>query len=435
MLKKHEAAWRQLAWTEHTHLPHLEGRLTPSPAVSGSCLIFPSRGSPLLKPIIQHISSKLRGVAEQHTEFPAHIPYGSLVDHAQDISVVLEIAQGHQRYCFRSLSTGEGHPLACHAGFLEFDRIIPGRQAIETCGEYLLETLSILNHTSPMFQVWNWKTGVIETSLLHPDKATATARFLDSDHLIIGDANSMRDFGMQSFRIVRFRDSRARTGDETTLSSSPSYMFLLPSIMQKSTLTSWTLPPRMSSLEGSFRTDPEERLLFVRSIPFANHSLTFEQRVVHLDIPVRTFLSYIAAHPLDRGNSITVPWDEWGPRGTCLTQESPNLRIGVMSVSGMRRIGLRRATGSGHAILTLIDYHPRRVARALQHDPASVELQDEKAPTTLPRLVKEIPLPDGLVDEPIDYETFTASLHEDGVLFIQYAPHRQFIRNVWAYTI
>ncbi|KAI0061519.1 hypothetical protein BV25DRAFT_765015 [Artomyces pyxidatus] len=117
---------------------------------------------------------------------------------------------------------------------------------------------------------------------------------------------------------------------------------------------------------GCFSPDPADRLISI-TLSVARE-LTPGQRFI-IDIPARTLTRYIDAHPAAAGTGpVAVPWDIWGPRGARVTAVPEGDTD--WSVSGARRATVHR--GPDAEILTVLDYSPRRVARAVARGVAAV---------------------------------------------------------------
>ncbi|KAI0063934.1 hypothetical protein BV25DRAFT_374031 [Artomyces pyxidatus] len=85
-LRLYDAAWRRLEWTGHTGLLHLADRHPPSMAAAGALAFYSTTVSHHQSlTILQHVSSKLRGVHEQHVVTPVGVGYNSLIDPSQDL--------------------------------------------------------------------------------------------------------------------------------------------------------------------------------------------------------------------------------------------------------------------------------------------------------------------------------------------------------------
>ncbi|KAI0066353.1 hypothetical protein BV25DRAFT_1529335 [Artomyces pyxidatus] len=105
-----------------------------------------------------------------------------------------------------------------------------------------------------------------------------------------------------------------------------------------------------------------------------------------------------------------------------------------LSVSGMRRLSV--CNDPPHAV-TVADYHPRRVARALARGDAAVVhgASVEGAQTFLPCIETTIPLPEGPARTLADGRMLSVWLQENGVLFVDMREWRGEIINAWAHTI
>ncbi|KAI0063911.1 hypothetical protein BV25DRAFT_372060 [Artomyces pyxidatus] len=85
-LRLYNAAWNEVEWTGHTALPHLANYQPPSMASAGA-LVFHSATTSHNRSLtaLQHVSSKLRCIHEQHIVFPVDVGFNSLIDPSQDL--------------------------------------------------------------------------------------------------------------------------------------------------------------------------------------------------------------------------------------------------------------------------------------------------------------------------------------------------------------
>ncbi|KAI0066346.1 hypothetical protein BV25DRAFT_1529125 [Artomyces pyxidatus] len=433
-LKLHQDAWLNLTWTKNNDLAHLLGR-TYSASVTGLALAFPSRLDSTL--LLQTVPSFLRGIDEDHKILngPTGIPVQ--LDLSQDLWISMDIPPDDTSdiTCYlKSISTGDAHSSAHNEGCMRFSRRWAG---VDCCGNYILLSRHGVDFTSTVL-VHNWKTGIVESekreywSIGTEEYLSRNGWFLDESYILLdmdrltSDATGPRTFQSSSagcLVVVPISPSDTR-----------SYRFFLPDFFQD---IYWAhrIIPRCTGgfVQGCFYDDPADRLLSLR--PSLRTSSSGPQFVI--DIPVRTFTAYIQAHPGDAGAPVVVPWEEWGPRGTRITLEtatgpafSPRT-----SVHGMRRLSVRADSRSSGTV-TVLDYHPRRVARALARGDAKVTHGGTvgNVVTLLPCIETTVPLPEGPAHS-LAGHMLGVWLCENGVLLVESLLRDKTITNAWAYSI
>ncbi|KAI0298767.1 hypothetical protein B0F90DRAFT_671698 [Multifurca ochricompacta] len=169
-LLTHDAAWRQLAWTNVMSLEHLAGAFHPA-AISGSTVAFiPFGPGPVsgFKLLIQQFPSALRGTEIRHWElqFQLMSVHDTLMDSSQDLLILLEcdpLSGYTTNYHIYSLTTGRPHPLAANQGNLE----VPDGRTISisasgVCGDYIGATAYNPSDKSTHLVLRNWKTGAVK---------------------------------------------------------------------------------------------------------------------------------------------------------------------------------------------------------------------------------------------------------------------------------
>ncbi|KAI0061521.1 hypothetical protein BV25DRAFT_1916876 [Artomyces pyxidatus] len=428
-LRRFTVGWEQLRWTTHIELPHLEGYYL-SCGVSDDTLVLSRRGDMDLVPsaCVQRFPSDLRAIDERHVTHTvsdsSHL-YNLTLNSAQDLlafrivtmecvailSVFICVSElrssRSSRVHLRSLSTCEAHPLACTDGVV--DSAISLARIHDIRGDYLLETGYFEGpFRRPVLR--NWKTGLMEAA--GPPIYSATPIFLDDRHILTIEPNR-RDLGTPACLRV--------TALVPIELAPPSYLFALPESLQN--IVSY-VPPSTHTLEAApvprscFVPDPSERLI----------SIVLSDRGSYarftLDVLTSTFSRYIAAHPAG-----LVPWDVWGTHGARL---SAGVNLGVRwTVCGVCRANVRRRSAADRtAVLTVLDYCPRRVARA----PAASVLRGADVGgglrSLLPCIATEVPFPESFGDG-----TPAASICENGVLFAKCHPGNGKILEAWAYVI
>ncbi|KAI0056613.1 hypothetical protein BV25DRAFT_1832032 [Artomyces pyxidatus] len=451
-LRQYDAAWRELRWTQSIHLPHLIGQW------------FTIRAGPLTlcdpdtkRPhIVQEVPSKLRGTREMHHSFPSEPEVRVEVDLSQDLVAYLDFVFGDTRYSIRSLSNGEPHPLASNLGIIQLGASRTFRSILDIWGDYILE-LGEFSPTKGHYTVRNWRTGLTELQKEVDTRDRLHCCFLDDKHIIftlsISISHHPDDFLATSFRVLPFRHCE---GSTTGTVRDAAVHFILPAFMHSKKFFAIAITELSSRRTGPmhpahFYSNPDDRLFSSSIFKGSNADRHFKDHYI-LDIPSQTFSSYMRDHPTT-GDSI-VPWDAWGPHGTRVTRKDGHSTLTDDRVLGSSLCGMRRCdyTWSREGIiLTVLDYHPRRVARALARkrdgDGTVIErgahigeqyAGGDQLSTTLPCLVTETTLPDTFANKHGEIV-----LCEDGFVFVemdtQSLPHwaaaQQLVSDVWAYTI
>ncbi|KAI0063933.1 hypothetical protein BV25DRAFT_1914982 [Artomyces pyxidatus] len=457
-LRLYDTAWRQLAWTGRSALPYLVGRYPP-PTSGGPSLFFTyGHDVDIEVEAILHISSELRGVKERHISFPVHTSHNMLLDPSQDLLAIAPTSTFPvlpHRCQLLSLSTGEAHFLA---SILDPCANIGERTLIEIRGDLILEGIRPDPESSDWdYYVWNWRTGdMVSTmpSLTHNGSMCNHARFLDNNHILVLGTAEWYEGRPSCIRVIPIAASPLRNVPILADGAyPPGHIFILPMFMQESTGTQTVYhadsSPHSASNSGCFHSDPDERLLSIRVYTRWYSHASEGLDSLTIDMPLETFRSYIATHPLT-GDSVTVPWDEWR-QGTRVTRHDKTLwacYIDYVLTSGMRRINIRKLAPKELPIVEMLDYHPRRVARAIarrrngggesetvlfRSDEFDGEVYDDLQ-TALPCVLKQIPLPDELAQGWDDQRMVECCLCEDGVIFMEISPTiDDCITSAWEY--
>ncbi|KAI0056012.1 hypothetical protein BV25DRAFT_1663427 [Artomyces pyxidatus] len=440
-LKLHQEAWRTLNWTEYSGINHLAGRLHPL-AVAGTALAFPSASDPtspyICQVLVSQLPSILRGIEDEQRVLTRRINQGLVrFDLLQDLYIYMDMPLRDRMGYLSSISTDEPNPSAHNTGLVKLPR---GAEVLDLCGDYTLES----HFPEPYGEfalVRNWKTGAIEfeTTLASPVPGpirylwTYDGCFLDEHHILFYIAVENDESPLLSLPclvVVPF----GRGSDEA-----PFYMFQLPDFMRGLVSCGLVLPGRATGLHpGHFRVDPDERIISL--LPTMQRADGASHHFV-IDIPMQALIVRARACVAAPGQHLDVPWDAWGPAITRITRRAAPERDPGMSVSGMRRISV--ADEAPYAV-TVVDYHPRRVARAgaAAVRGACVDVPERAYAcdagvlrTHLPCVVAELPLPEGPARSMRQGRTVGVWLCEDGVLFAEIIPYVRTITNIWAYTI
>ncbi|KAI0061925.1 hypothetical protein BV25DRAFT_1991918 [Artomyces pyxidatus] len=443
-LRLYDMAWRQLRWAKQETLTHLVGfyvstTLSRNLCRSDDVLVFLAGGS---KALLQRTPSILRGVQETHLEvsFQDSQYCEALVDYSQNLLIWTD--RSIRCHHLRTLSTGETHPLACNRGVLNTGRAV-GITGI--CGDYLLEDAVYGSNV----RVWNWKTGnsVYEIVRSHPYATDSPWLFLDP-RFTISKSNRYQEPSDQEsvgLRIIRFREEES--GPEDLIRpAGQSYIFLLPEFLQhRETEFSCNVSPWRSAspwASGYFHTDPAHRVFSVDVYYRVDtvQSLTFH-------IPAHTFLSCIASLPATVESTVRVPWNQWGPLGSRVIPR-PTRQLKGALVQGARAAIIMLPSLDIAPTVTVFDYHPQRVARALarqrngDNDTTIVrggtiaENGMDVVETKLSCIVQEVPVPGKLMEMMTSEAMFRVDtmLCEDGIVIIE-EDEMNMVAGAWAYTI
>ncbi|KAI0060357.1 hypothetical protein BV25DRAFT_1827827 [Artomyces pyxidatus] len=464
-LKIHQEAWQNLTWTDRGDIAHLVDRISPLP-VTGKTLVSLSNLDPTFPTapttvLLQIIPSLLRRMDESHSTI-ALPSFGSVrCDPAQDLCIFAElfgsvtsVSFPHLQlrftawfrdgtYHITSLSTGDAHPSA-NQGFVQLNGL---KTVLDICGDYLLELHDTADFRTRVV-VRNWKTGTVESSQIESHTQTGSNRnygyrmqnasFLSESYILLdARASDLPEYA----HTPRYPDPHSamcllivpiRPGPE----DAHSFIFFLPGYLQykwKKGIPCWLdrVIPQCAQEphpRGLFYANSEDRLISLRAIISNSDRFT-------IDIPVQTLTSYMRSHPGAPGTCVTVPWESWGPRGARITHESivdPPWPAFEMSVNGMRRLSV---SANAPCTVTVADYHPRRVARALARGDAAVAHggSTHGMHTLLPCIQTRIPLPEDPARSLAAGQTLGAWLCDNGVVFMETRDGE--ITNAWAYTI
>ncbi|KAI0060786.1 hypothetical protein BV25DRAFT_896838 [Artomyces pyxidatus] len=230
-LRRHAEACRSLKWTECTPLPHLRGDRRSASAVVGSTLVFPQgmQMAPQNTHIIQDVPSQLRGVQERHMEFIINAHAGH-VDVSQDLFAYLQLSElspdsRSYRYHFRSLSSGDVHPLAWNGGALDLSTPhLYRRRHRDVYGDCLLDV--VYENRMWRYVVLNWKTGIVEWTQPRGQNVEGEACYFLDDSRIIGGSLTYRVDVPLSGQILQFRNTRTCDGATRTF-----YLFCVSDFM------------------------------------------------------------------------------------------------------------------------------------------------------------------------------------------------------------
>ncbi|KAI0055525.1 hypothetical protein BV25DRAFT_1901474 [Artomyces pyxidatus] len=461
-LQLYDDAWRTPRWAQQADFTHLHGLVPPESffvSLSNEDLVF-IRESHSFPPssttmVLQRLPSALRGVEERHREVvvPGRLN-DVVIDSSQDLLIWGEIMINSQRrhvHHLRELSTGDSHPMAFNRSTesLESDTNFFNEMANDICGDYLLLEWLLSHLNIWKYMVCNWKTGAIVYTGEQPFALVSERRrFLDLYNLVmdVNRPSSGESHGPIGIKVVRFRDdpSTSSVHNDGPNTTPRSHIFLLPVAMQHpGTRVTFEISPwRMDTARtpGYFHSDPADRLLAI-DVTAPSSRETF----MSIHVPARTLLSYVDTH----SGTTEVPWEMWGPQGARATLRG--YPIDGFTVQGMRTVVVSYGASDPLPRMTVLDYYPRRVGRALARqragDSAVTILHGGEiyAPddvlcvkTARPCLSVEVPLPDDLARSFREQDGAPmVFLCEDGLLVVELDPtsESEVVKRVWTFTV
>ncbi|KAI0051312.1 hypothetical protein FA95DRAFT_1602783 [Auriscalpium vulgare] len=354
-IQAHDAAWRELPWTEVLQTEHPVSNL--SITVSDNVVVWRDIDDPQTL-LVKQVPSALRGIEARDWELHIDCPVDQLVlDASQDLMIVGSAMAALTDYTYasvRSLSKGGVHPECSWSGRISFPGLMFG--VTKLCGDRAGTTLYNPENGHTSLFMWNWKTGVqLVNSMLPltsvPPLALPRITFVDPMHILaISDEQDSAPEAPTQLSLHLYDLSRAGTDLELTDALVGSYA--LPTFTphgqwQPYFLDNYSSYPTSSSSErGIFSPDRSRKLIGVGVHSDSIHRLF----VFANDIFLRN----------ERRAGATVPWDLWGSSGVRCASASPS-RWRSLVIHGMRTVEY----DSEEMALIVSDYDPRRVRRAI----------------------------------------------------------------------
>lgn len=358
------------------------------------------------------------------------------------------------------MGTDRPHP-ASRAGILSLrSNELPIPTTTRVYGELVACLTTSVDDGSLRFRIFNWKTGALITESVRvqslPRVETFCLRyitleggnfsplryeFLDADHIFYSSSEALTNYPNLIVENIR---SSCRTilcldFPDVAPGTKPSCYLSIPPNSMPHTRT----PNGSGNGNGHwhsaataageyFHADLSDRLIVLNVVSYGwggYHSCVKQQQTLH--ISTNALLSYVRAHP----SGGFVPWDAWAPGNV---RVAPRREVAHETVTGMHSLCGMRAL-SDHIVLDayerpvicVYDYHRGRVAKARagqqQSEAASsrsgakvwtrtrhslARKRREKPPplpvaatsyvlagggNEMPCLVKEIPIPEGLL--------------------------------------
>jgi len=458
-LREHEAAWRQVAWSDGGIISHMAARELPTTS-SGGVLAFLKQsdgdsgdteyGDRLF---LLRVPSRLRGIPGESWELNDLGEMSNVcIDSAQDLLLFQRFNDFH----VRMLSSGKVHPSVHHDGSFDL-RIAPSDLLTEVpviCCDHVAAIVhehSLSHAAKGTVIIWNWKTGD-QVAIIRPlfGRIGRDISFLDETHiLILASAvdSALKPGQNYELMLLVYDFDPSVTLFINQIATIP-YCFRISLPVRTGIATfrqarinanTASFSPPSSSPQGYFHTDPKDRIIALEVTD--NNWMQCMEETAELYAPSHTFLTYITAHPpvaaststsLSGQKPLDVPWDTWGPHGGAHLVRAADQPYIVRRprVCGMRVLGASLCNRS----VVVADYHPGRVARSnagMRRCALSTSSEILRPPTSSMYCTKEVPLPRELQETS---ESPWMMLCEDALVAFEYASDGFEICRVFAYT-
>ncbi|KAN0138766.1 hypothetical protein V8E53_003154 [Lactarius tabidus] len=400
LLAEHETAWRMLSWSDSTSIDILGGWGEPV-SVSGNIIAF--RNAPSEELLVLRAPSKLRNVQMKHwvIQLP-HDTQDVCISSAQDLLVY---RCNTKSFHFRSLSTGETHPLVRHSG--TFDAANSWGYRVGTMRVHG-DNFAIASEQGLYISAWNWKSGE-HTSDFMASLQSSTFDFLDNDHILFPSSidESLYVYDIRSMPPMNSKRQKSKG----------THCFDIPVAKFLDNYSECSLDLRSNSLsagDGPFHADPHQRIVTLLLSAGPNPPGVQRQEQCEMHARASALLAWTTMHPAPPNACVVVPWSAWGPAAA---------RVGAARIddvtlcasksrflgSGMRVISPPSVRGDGASVVTVTDYHPARVFRGLR-----AEKQSHTLPTQVPAHVDSerrlAPVPNSRSrSKSVPFPTFTSS--------------------------
>ncbi|KAH8999899.1 hypothetical protein EDB86DRAFT_2908175 [Lactarius hatsudake] len=476
-LREHEAAWREVAWSDGSTISQLAARDLPTTS-SGGVLAFlkqsdgdsgdPEYGDRLF---LLRVPSRLRGIPGESWELNGLGEMSNIcIDSAQD----LLLFQRSNNFHVRTLSSGKVHPSVLHSG--SFDLGIASSDLLTEIPVICCDHVAAIVHEHSAtltikgtVVVWNWKTG-IQVAIIRPlfARIGRDITFLDETHILIPASavdSALKPGQNYELMLLVYDFDPSVTLFINQVATIP-YCFRISLPVRTGITTfrqarinantaSFSSPTASSSSpSGYFHADPKDRIIALEVTD--NNWMQGMEETAELYTPARTFLAYVAAHPpiaasasvstsISGQKPLYVPWEAWGPHGAHLVRapDQPYI-VRRPRVCGMRVLGASLCSRS----VIVADYHPGRVARSVGLGGGGGTGMRARALSTFSEILlgtrgvlgarppsmcitKEVPLPCELQETS---ESPWIMLCEDALVAFEYAPDGFEVSRVVAYT-
>ncbi|KAI9431412.1 hypothetical protein H4582DRAFT_1966232 [Lactarius indigo] len=479
-LREHEAAWREVAWSDGSTISHQAARDLPTTS-SGGVLAFLKQsdgdsGDPEYSDrlFLLRVPSRLRGIPGESWELNGLGEMSNVcIDSAQD----LLLFQRSNNFHVRTLSSGKVHPSVLHSG--SFDLGIASSDLLTEIPVICCDHVAAIVHEHSLSHapvtikgtvvVWNWKTGN-QVAIIRPlfARIGRDITFLDETHILIPASavdSALKPGQNYELMLLVYDFDPSVTLFINQVATIP-YCFRISLPVRTGITTfrqarinantaSFSSPTASSSSpSGYFHADPKDRIIALEVTD--NNWMQGMEETAELYTPARTFLAYIATHPpvtasasvstsISGQKPLDVPWEAWGPHGAHLVRaaDQPYI-VRRPRVCGMRVLGASLCDRS----VIVADYHPGRIARSVGLGGSGGTGMRARALSTFSEILlgtrgvlgarppsmcitKEVPL---LCELQETSESPWIMLCEDALVAFEYAPDGFEVSRVVAYT-
>jgi len=407
LLRGYEASWKNIEWNEHSTILSPHGNLWE---LCGNVWAN-SRGRDVIDFV--QLPSRLRGIPmRQWTLKLDFVPRDFGMDPSQDLLVTIENFRNAPNRCriqWRTLSTGEKHPLAGSTAVVEYTLTVPAvmlerwTHSIRICGDYI--GILFMEHFQGRNElvVWSWRTGVQKLVVL--SAAIRSFVFL-GDKFLLG---STLDPPAQAALLVY--DLEQRTADANT----PLLRFLIGTLFHGTSEILLTSDPSpgwspSAELQVPFHIAGDERIIAM-NVQFFLNARVF--RCETFLIPTKSLLAQIESLPTKEGNDVV--WDLYGLQFVEKVPEHGLWDVWTCFVFGMRYILPRVVDFHGKPMMIIRDLSPRRCQRASEEErkESNALYQMMTRGRHEPRgILKCVPLPESIRDP----QHVKLMISEDGIV-------------------
>jgi hypothetical protein len=416
LLRRYEASWKNIEWSEHNTIVSPDGHLWE---FYGNVWAH-SRGSDAIEFV--QLPSRIRGIPMRQwtLRFDFSVRDFSM-DPSQDLLVTIEDNLRNLPNIFRiqlrTLSTGEKHPFAGSTAVVDYTLTTPEpidrwSYSIRISGDYVGILFQDILESGNRLVVWSWRTGVQKLVVL--SGILRSFVFL-GDNFILGST-------LQPPALLVYSLEQSLAGG-TAQANTHLLRFLIETPAQDTTdilLASDPSPGQSPSSRPQvpFLIAGDERIITM-------NVQTLDHREVHLSetslIPTKTLLGYIENRLINGGHDV-----DWESYGQLLSERVPGHgRWGMWTcfVFGMRHILPNIIYLNFQPMVIIRDLSPRRCLRASKEERKKSNALHQ-AMTGGPRsksyprsILRCVPLPE-CIEDPLGVNLM---IGEDGIVALEEA--------------
>ncbi|KAI0049445.1 hypothetical protein FA95DRAFT_1556928 [Auriscalpium vulgare] len=373
-LQTYSAAWRELKYTHRTEVTLGTWGNVYGATIRNGVLAW-SRDDGLL--LFTQLPSRSRRIARRDWSQPVGFyARECAIDPSQDVLVLVgtpNIDDVHPWFMqFRSLTSGESHPLAAPipdiVGSLLPTGFLIGTITPRVIGDLLAFLVQARDSQPDYLIIWNWKSGEIRKIIT--GRHICRFAFI-SPSLILITATQVTsnavdpDNTSEPCLLVYDLQEDGREAQPTIVLGLPR---LAPRLQVNNIIVHCDpvpMPPS-TALRVPFGLSQAQRLLIVSYTIYDRHD---HEPITHF-IPLSTILSYSTApRPYEAHSGLAfIPWEKWAAWPSARTRlERGNVNVDS-PVSGMRFITPLKRNSDGEWATRIWDFNPHRL-RMLQRAP------------------------------------------------------------------